>query len=131
MNYQISRELETGLFTVVARINGKQRIKLIIDTGATITTVDSNVLYMFGYRPTDSIGVEMVETANGIIETDLYELSELSLFGITKSKFVVQAHDFLEHGITSDYNGLLGLDFFEGCKFCIDMEMSELSITEK
>jgi hypothetical protein len=44
---------------------------------------------------------------------------------------VVQAHDFLEHGITSDYNGLLGLDFFEGCKFCIDMEMSELSVTEK
>lgn len=131
MTYQITREPETGLFTVIARFNGKQRLKLIIDTGATITTVDSNVLYMFGYRPSDSIGVEMVETANGIIETDLYELSELSLFGITKSKFVVQAHDFLEHGITSDYNGLLGLDFFEGCKFCIDMETCELSINEK
>ncbi len=105
------------MFTVIARINGKQRIKLIIDTGATVTTVDSNVLYMFGYRPIDSIGVEMVETANGIIETDLYELSELSIFGITKSRFVVQAHDFLEHGITSDYNGLLGLDFLSAADF--------------
>lgn len=131
MTYQITKEPETGLFTVIARINGKQRIKLIIDTGATVTTVDSNVLYMFGYRPIDSIGVEMVETANGIIETDLYELSELSIFGITKSRFVVQAHDFLEHGITSDYNGLLGLDFFECCRFCIDMETCELSIYEK
>ena len=85
---------------------------------------------MIGYRPTDSIGVEAVETAGGIIETFLYELSELTLFGISKSKFVIQSHDFLEYGIISDYNGLLGIDFFEGFKFCIDTETNELSIVK-
>jgi len=34
----------------------------------------------------------------------------------------IQIYDFLAHGIFSDYNGLLGLDFFEGTKFCIDMK---------
>jgi len=32
-----------------------------------------------------------------------------------------QIYDFLEHGILSDYEGLLGLDFFENTRFCIDM----------
>ena len=131
MIYPITKEPEMGLFTVVARINGNQRIKLIIDTGATVTTIDSNVLYMFGYRPSDTIGIEVVETASGIIETHLYELSEFHLFGITKHKFVIQAHDFLEYGIVSDNNGLLGIDFFEGYKFCIDMVENELTIIKK
>ena len=131
MVYSITREPEIGLFTALARIDGNRRIKLIIDTGATVTTIDSNVLYMFGYRPTDSIGIETVETASGIIETYLYELSEFHLFGITKPKFVIQAHDFLEYGIVSDYNRLLGMDFFEGYKFCIDTETNELTIIKK
>lgn len=131
MTYHITREEETGLFTAMALINRSQRLKLIVDTGATITTIDSNILYMFGYRPSDAIGSELVETASGIIETNLYELSEFKLFGITREKFVVQAHDFLEHGIISDYNGLLGLDFFEGHKFCIDLTTNELSITAR
>jgi predicted aspartyl protease len=131
MTYSIVRETEIGLFTAIALVNGNQRIKLIIDTGATVTTIDSNVLYMIGYRPTDSIGIAPVETASGIIETDLYELSEFKLFGITKSSFVVQSHDFLEYGIVSDYSGLLGMDFFEGFKFCIDTVLNEITLHEK
>lgn len=96
MTYKLTREIETGILTVIAVLNGTQRLKLILDTGATVTTIDSNVLYMAGYRPEDSIGNEMVETASGIIETDLYELKEFRLFGIIHQNFVVQAHDFLE-----------------------------------
>lgn len=131
MTYRLTREAETGIFTVIATVNGSQRLKLILDTGATVSTIDSNVLYMAGYRPEDAIGTEMVETANGIIETDLHEMKTFRLFGITRKNFIIQAHDFLEHGIISDYNGLLGLDFFEGYRFCIDMVTNELTITEK
>ncbi len=130
MTYKLTRELETGILTVIALVNGTQRLKLILDTGATVTTIDSNVLYMAGYRPEDSVGTEMVETASGIIETDLYELKEFKLLGILRKNFVIQAHDFLEYGIISDYNGLLGLDFFEEYKFCIDMITNELTINK-
>lgn len=131
MIYHLIRETETGLLTVVGLINGAHRLKLILDTGATVTTIDSNVLYMSGFRPKNSVGTALVETASGIIETDLYELDTFRLFGVTQEKFVVQAYDFLTHGIVSDYNGLLGIDFFEGYKFCIDMTTNELTITKK
>lgn len=131
MIYHLIRETETGLLTVVGLINGAHRLKLILDTGATVTTIDSNVLYMSGFRPQNSVGTALVETASGIIETDLYELKTLRLFGVTQENFVVQAYDFLTHGIVSDYNGLLGIDFFEGYKFCIDMTTNELTITKK
>jgi Aspartyl protease len=131
MTFQLIRETETGLLTVVAMINNTHRLKLILDTGATVTTIDSNVLYMSGFRPEESGGTTWVETASGLIETDLYELETFRLFGITHEHFVVQAYDFLTHGIVSDYNGLLGIDFFEGYSFCIDMVTNELSISKR
>jgi predicted RNA-binding protein len=33
----------------------------------------------------------------------------------------VQVYDFLAHDILSSYQGVLGLDFFEGTRFTIDM----------
>ncbi len=86
---------------------------------------------MSGFRAKDSIGAVLVETASGVIDTDLYELDTFQLLGINYKKFVVQAYDFIAHGIVSDYNGLLGIDFFEGYKFCIDMTTNELTLTKK
>lgn len=37
---------------------------------------------MAGYRPEDAVGAEMVETANGIIETDLYELKHFDCLAL-------------------------------------------------
>jgi predicted aspartyl protease len=109
-------------------IDGKYRLKMVLDTGASHTTIDSNALYMYGYALTDSIGVVEIETANGIIETDAFELNSLTSLGLKQENFQVQVYDFLAHGIVSDYNGLLGLDFFEGYKFCIDTRIDEITI---
>jgi len=43
-------------------------------------------------------------------------------------KFEIQVYDFIAHGIFSDYNGLLGLDFLEGTNFCIDTIENTISI---
>ena len=51
-----------------------------------------------------------------------------AVIGITKSNFMVQVYDFLAHGITSDYNGLLGLDFLRETKFCIDLNKGEIGV---
>ena len=40
----------------------------------------------------------------------------------------VQVYDFLAHGILSDYDGLLGLDFFENTVLCIDMKNQTIEI---
>ena len=50
------------------------------------------------------------------------------IMGIVKTNFEVQVYDFLAHGITSDYDGVVGLDFLKEQKFCIDIVKSEVSI---
>ena len=110
-------------------IDNKFDLKMILDTGATHTTTDSNALYLSGYELKDSTGIVEIETANGIIETELFEVKQFSSLGIKKSQFSIQVYDFLAHGIYSDYNGLLGLDFLEGKKFCIDTLNNLISIS--
>ena len=76
----------------------------------------------------DSVGTVEIETANGIIQSEVYEIESFSSLGINKLKFEIQVYDFIAHGIFSDYNGLLGLDFLEGTNFCIDTIENTISI---
>ena len=128
MIYKFKREPESGLILVNIEIDKKYELKMILDTGATNTTIDSNALYLLGYDLKDSIGTVEIETANGIIETEVFEIHSFSSLGIEKEKFEIQVYDFIAHGIFSDYNGLLGLDFLEGTKFCIDTNENTISV---
>jgi predicted aspartyl protease len=129
MIYRFKREPESGLILVNVEIDKKYELKMILDTGATNTTIDSNALYLLGHDLKDCIGTVEIETANGIIETEVFEIESFASLGIEKKKFEVQVYDFIAHGIFSDYNGLLGLDFLEGTKFCIDTMENTISIT--
>lgn len=129
MIYKFKRELESGLILVNIEIDKKYELKMILDTGATNTTIDSNALYLLGHDLKDSIGTVEIETANGIIETEVFEIDSFTSLGIEKQKFEIQVYDFIAHGIFSDYNGLLGLDFLEGTKFCIDTNENTISVT--
>jgi hypothetical protein len=127
MIFPFKREPESGLIIVSVEIDTKYELKLVFDTGATNTTIDSNALYLLGYDLKDNIG--KVETANGIIETEVFEIDSFASLGQTKEKFQLQVYDFLAHGVFSDYNGPLGLDFFEGVKFCIDTKLNIITLT--
>ena len=129
MTYKFRREPENGLIIVNIEIDSKYELKMILDTGATNTTIDSNALYLLGYDLKDSTGVVEIETANGIIETEIFEINSFASLGLMKDDFEVQVYDFMAHGIFSDYNGLLGLDFLEGTKFCIDTVQNIITLT--
>ncbi len=123
------REPENGLIIVSIEIDGKYELKMVLDTGATNTTIDSNALYLLGYDLKDNIGTVEIETANGIIETEVFEVENFSSLGISKAQYQIQVYDFLAHGIFSDYNGLPGLDFLEGTKFCIDTRLNQITVS--
>lgn len=82
-----------------------------------------------GYDLKDNTGVVEIETANGIIETEIFEINSFASLGLIKDDFEVQVYDFMAHGIFSDYNGLLGLDFLEGTNFCIDTLQNTITLT--
>ena len=129
MTFPFKREPESGLLIINIEIDSKYEIKMVLDTGATNTTIDSNALYLLGYDLKDNIGTVEIETANGIIETEVFEIGRFSSLGLTKENFQIQVYDFLAHGVFSDYNGLLGLDFLEGTKFCIDTKQDTITLT--
>jgi len=128
MTFPFKREPENGLIIVSIEIDDKYELKMVLDTVATNTTIDSNALYLLGYDLKDSIGTVKIETANGVIETEVFEVSIFSSLSQTRDKFQIQVYDFLAHGIFTDYNGLLGLDFFEGTKFCIDTKLNLITL---
>ena len=129
MTNKFKREPESGLMFINIEIDNKYELKMIFDTGATNTTIDSNALYLLGYDLKDNIGTVEIETANGIIETEVFEIDTFASLGLIKKKFQIQVYDFLAHGIFSDYNGLLGLDFLEGTKFCIHTRENTITIS--
>ncbi|MBC7643380.1 MAG: hypothetical protein H7174_13775 [Flavobacterium sp.] len=129
MIYKFKREPESGLILVNIEIDKKYELKMILNARATNTTIDSSALYLLGHDLKDNIGTVEIETANGIIETEVFEIDSFSSLGIEKLKFEIQVYDFIAHGIFSDYNGLLGLDFLEGTKFCINTNENTISIT--
>ena len=57
-------------------------------------------------------------------------LKNCNALGILKTDFEVQVYDFLAHGITSDYDGVIGLDFLKDHKFCIAIEQKEVTIQD-
>jgi len=130
MEYQFKRESESGLIIVNVEVDNKYGLKMVLDTGATNTTIDSNALYLLGYDLIDNVGTVKIETANGIIETDIFKIAAFESLGLKKENFEIQVYDFLAHGILSDYNGLLGLDFIEGKKICIDLSKETIVINE-
>ena len=66
MTFPFKREPESGLIIVSIEIDGKYELKMVLDTGATHTTIDSNALYLLGYDLKDNIGTVEIETANGL-----------------------------------------------------------------
>jgi hypothetical protein len=128
MTYPFKKNAEDELIIVTLCIDGRHDFKMLLDTGASHTTIDSNALYMIDYNSKDVAGMAEIETGNGIVEAEILEISSLSSLGLTRKNFFVQVYDFLSHGIFSDYNGVLGLDFFKDTKFCIDMKKNTITV---
>lgn len=131
MTYNFERMPNGGLMIVGVTLDQKSKLRMILDTGCSNTTVDSNALYLSGYELKDAIEAVEIETANGIVESEIFEINHFHSIGITKEGFKIQVYDFIAHGIFSNYDGLLGLDFLEGKKFCIDTNLNEIMITDK
>ena len=52
-----------------------------------------------------------------------------ALNSVEKENFEIVSYDFLGNGILSEYDGVLGIDFFKEHKICIDFIKSELTIS--
>ena len=128
MTYKFRKDPISGMILVYIQMNENHEFKMMLDTGASNTTFDINALLMAAYPIETIIATGMAETAGGIIEVDIIQTKVISAFGHTVRGMKVQVYDFLKHGILSDYDGLLGLDFFENTEFTINMKNQTIEV---
>ena len=128
MKFPIKRDAENGVFLVSIKLDKHQSMNVLLDTGASTTTFDFTSLIMAGYDLRNPLDTAEIETGNGVVETQVFEIQEIAAFGIVRQHFQIQVYDFLAHGLLSEYQGVLGVDFFEGTKFCIDTVQNLLSV---
>ena len=128
MTYKFERDKVSGIILFTVMLDKKHKMKMALDTGASSTTFDINALLMANYPIGNIIETGMVETANGIMEVGIIQTDVISAFGHIVRGMTVQIYDFLARGIMSDYDGVLGLDFFEDTMFCIDMKNQTIEV---
>jgi aspartyl protease family protein len=91
-----------GHFWVTARLNG-QDVKFLVDSGATMTTIDRDTARRAGVLVSPRRD-QFVRTGNGIIRVSSGRAAELEVGGITRNDVGVQAAD-------NDDLNVLGMNF--------------------
>jgi len=93
---------------LVAGPAGSGEPKLLLDTGASITVLDSIFLKMIGLDPVNSKDFCFLTTANGVIRAPIVSIASFTALGITRKNLPVAAHRLPSQSYVS---GLLGTDF--------------------
>lgn len=113
-------------FIIDARPAHGRSIRLLIDTGASLTILTPDVLEQngFGYQNTGRSGV--FNTANGPVRAPIYKLDSLSVGDWQVNQLEIGVLD-LSGG--SNIDGLLGMNFLRHFQFFIDQNEALLRLS--
>lgn len=121
------REHEDNLIVIDCKVH-HHKVYLALDTGASHTTIDLATLIIAGYNLSDALREVEIETASGIIKGYVFKVKKFVAINTILTDIEICAYDFFSNHLLTDFDRVLGLDFFKGIKFCIDMNKSEISI---
>jgi predicted aspartyl protease len=118
----------TGLILVEAEISGptgKVSATLVLDTGATSTSLNTNVLRSVGYDPDTATEFVRMTTGTAVGTVPRLMVNRLSALGRHAIGLRVLAHDL--PAVTA-VDGLLGLDFFRNLLLTIDFRAGRITL---
>ena len=128
MKFPFSLDESYNTIIVDALLDGFE-LRLMVDTGASHTVVDLTTLLVNGYSFSQRKKEVKIETAKGVAIAHVFEVKSLEGLSIKRSSFEICSYDFLGNGILSEYDGVLGIDFFFKNQICIDFVKSEITIS--
>ena len=64
MKYRFEKDPEGGIILINVQLDDKHTFKMVLDTGASRTTIDTTALYMADYKVNNMSETSPVETAN-------------------------------------------------------------------
>jgi predicted aspartyl protease len=118
-----------GLIIVPVRLFGPvgdMIVRLALDTGATSTLINSEIMILLGYDPATSPDRIQVTTGSGVELCPRVTVQRLEALGKSVNDFPILSHTLPP---TSQVDGLLGLDFFRGFQISIDFRNGTITIT--
>jgi predicted aspartyl protease len=118
-----------GLMVVHVEINGESILPFLLDTGASNTYLDKNILYIEQISLKESIGQVEVETANGRMFADVFMIDSIDVFGTHFKNHPIQIIDFIANGILSNYYGVLGMDILRQKNLCFKFDKNTLTFS--
>jgi predicted aspartyl protease len=118
-----------NLMVVHVEINGDSILPFLLDTGASDTYLDKNILYIEQISLKESIGQVEVETANGRIFADVFKIDSIEVFGTQFKNHPIQIIDFIANGILSNYYGVLGMDILKQKNLCFQFDKNTLTFS--
>lgn len=113
-------------FVVDARPAHGRSIRLLIDTGASLTIFTPAVLEQHGLRYQDTGRTGVFNTANGPVRAPVYKLDSLSVGDWQVSHLEIGVLDL---GGKSGVDGLLGMNFLNHFQFFIDQNEALLRLS--
>ena len=113
---------DSPLIVVQVNINEETTLRFLLDTGASDTYLDKNILYIEQISLKEAIEQVEVETANGWMLADVFLIDSIEAFGLKLKNHPVQVIDFIANGIMSNYSGILGMDFLKQRNLCFQFE---------
>jgi clan AA aspartic protease (TIGR02281 family) len=113
-------------FLIEAWINDALQIRLLIDTGASMTVIRDDILRAAGVSQAATPPLRLFNTANGLVEGAVYRLDNLSVGEQSVANIDVAA---LELSQLRAAEGLLGMNFLKHFKFFIDQNKPELRLS--
>ena len=111
----------SGNFIVEAMINGKVKVKLMLDTGASLIALSPEVCRKLGIKETLKLPAIQMQTANGILLNKLIALNKVKI-GDAEVDLVEASIGKKMPGI----GGLLGMSFLSNFRIEINHTESEL-----
>ena len=113
-------------FLIDARINDRVAVRLLIDTGASMTVLRDDILLAAGLFKPARPSLQLFSTANGLVEGAVYRLDNLSIGDQNVANIEVAALDLAS---LHSADGLLGMNFLKHFKFFIDQTKPELRLS--
>lgn len=110
-----------------ARINGRARARLLLDTGADRTVIAPRALVAAGVSITRGTTAGQIVGATGATEVQAVTIESLEVGEARVTKLAVVSHDVNQPGI----DGLLGRDFLGQFNVSIDSNRGQVTISPK
>jgi len=118
-----------GSFVVHVMLNQERSAQLIVDTGASMTVLSTQVAIDLGILGTTDNELLTVNTAGGSVQVNMNYLSSLTVGTAEATNVAVALHDLPD--IPEHIEGLLGMSFLKHFLVTLDAEHARLILRPK